>query len=518
VWATFDHPVLTFPGGAVLDSSTLTVSGPPGVAIADTPIVVQASGGPFVATVGLHLHGLCPAPFDLVSTRVDDNGILLNPVWGQQVAQPGTFPNAEAQCAGFPTLPTADQITFGSPPCTTQAGDVTHDFAAHDNGVYAFSCTTALVGDVRPPHDFSQYHGHVNWYPATYEGLLHWESHSNSVYNDDDYGLDLTTPGGAGRTIQDTAGLHIEFVAGETINHFHTPWWSAFHSAVDSGDIPAGSMVNGHFAIVTGLIGLDAAHPIGAESHPVWALAISANAHPDPANDVWALFARNWGSEGYCSSRNYHLLGLTTYTFRLPWWPGATAVSVGPGTQFLGRFPFSYTVSVVPQEGVLVSFTLGNPSDLPRINGELHLRWSGATLAADPNWFSTAVAGTPGRLAPESIAVRPHPRPEMEEALARLTRNMLATMTPAQRARFLRLAGQPPGSSGGFDSIVRGAVTARRMAAFPTPALPRPRTTVLRNGVTKAMQRRLEHGFCAGLFGPQSRLPGAVRRFCRSRR
>ena len=55
--------------------------------------------------------------------------------------------------------------------------------------------------------------------------------------------------------------------------------------------------------------------------------------------------------------------------------------------------------------------------DLPRINGELHLRWSGANLAADPNWFSTALAGTPGRPAPESIVVRPHPRPEMEAAL-----------------------------------------------------------------------------------------------------
>ena len=47
------------------------------------------------------------------------------------------------------------------------------------------------------------------------------------------------------------------------------------------------------------------------------------------------MFVRNWGDEGFCSQDQHYLdLLNNTYTFRLPWRPGATSVSVKSSTVF----------------------------------------------------------------------------------------------------------------------------------------------------------------------------------------
>ena len=59
--------------------------------------------------------------------------------------------------------------------------------------------------------------------------------------------------------------------------------------------------------------------------HPVHAMAIRVQ--DNPSDEVWAIFVRNWGNEGFCSD-GQHFLPLTSFTFGLPWRAGASSVSV----------------------------------------------------------------------------------------------------------------------------------------------------------------------------------------------
>lgn len=281
-----------------------------------------------------------PLPFDLIWTAIDDNFMPKNAMWGWQVTHPGQLPNAETQCALQPD----------KNPCTSQA---TSRDDAHICGP------------------------HANWFPATYEGQLSWESHSAS-YADDDYNFRLQRDDQAALTSRDAGkGQGLEFNSDETIDHFKTPWWDAFHAAVDRSDAAAGALINGSFAVVSGLVGLDCEHGCNSELHPVYAMAVRVK---DTAQDeVWAIFVRNWGNEGFCSS-NQHLLPLTTYTFRLPWRGGATDVVPIAGTQFMTNDSKASgpAVQSAMNQGVLVTFTMSDPKeDGTRINGELHLRWAG---------------------------------------------------------------------------------------------------------------------------------------------
>jgi hypothetical protein len=117
-------------------------------------------------------------PLDLVSLATDDNGLLKNPKWAYQVANPGQLPDPPQLCP---------DLSFG-PGCTTQSPsyDYPHGFNA------------AVCNQEGGP-----IHGHVNWMGATYEGLLFWDSHSAS-YADDDYNFNLYRADQAGLTIGHT--------------------------------------------------------------------------------------------------------------------------------------------------------------------------------------------------------------------------------------------------------------------------------------------------------------------------
>src|SRR5262245_29431255 len=254
-----------------------------------------------------------PASFDLVSDAFDGNGLLMNPKWGYQRNNPGQ-PDLEAQkrCNNEPD----------TPPCTTQR-------TYRDYGY--FGCGP-----------------HVNCFPVTYDGPIFWHDHSVPG-SDDDYNFLLRRQDRAGQTSVDGDGLLLEFSSDETIDHFHTPWWNQFHEAVDDGDgvgydallmygrglisrdeairrwqnrySRARGMVDGKYAVVTGLGGLDCEHSCGAELHPVYAMAIQVN--DDRSLETWAIFVRHWGDEGWCGT-SQHLWVTTSSTFRLPWWQLAT--------------------------------------------------------------------------------------------------------------------------------------------------------------------------------------------------
>ena len=307
-------------------------------------------------------------PYDIIVQQVDDNGIPLNPEWKSQVIA-GNLPDCMKGIEDPYLLPMTSQSPFID------------------------------VNDAKCPYPFrpGPLGGHADWTAATYTGTVFWGDHSS---DDDDYNIQLVTAGLAGCTTSNPTNINCEFDSDETIDHFHTHWWNVFHSAVDNSSSSAKNLINMKQAIVIGALGLDCAHDCASEMHPVWVLAIHVK--EDPSDDVWAIFVRNWGNQGYCSSHNIEL-PLTSITLRLPM-PNASAVTVnwdpnckvnsdGNGTCFLsrgqGNGPF---VTLVPNEGALVNFSLPEASAGERINGELHLTWK---TSAPPNKSSAFVATPP---------------------------------------------------------------------------------------------------------------------------
>jgi hypothetical protein len=315
------------------------------------------------------------AEFDLVADTVDDNGLPLNPRWGAQRNNPSTLPEP-GHCP--PTRDIKGDHDPGSFPCTNQ-------FTYLNGGIICGS--------------------HVNWFGVTYTGIIHWDERScqlhNGVPGDDDYNMKLTRDDKAGYSVsKDDSGnqrdfILCEFGAAETINSFNSPWWSRFRAVVEDEECEstgprAQGAIDGSFAIVTALMGFDPEHAdISVELHPVWALAINVrpseiNVLPSVNDELWAFFVRNWGNEGFCSSNQEFIdFPNNQYTFRLPWRPGATDVSVtnefwhGYHVQNLPP-PVIVGVRKAPGVGVFVTFTLDAPrGDGSMWDGELHLKWSG---------------------------------------------------------------------------------------------------------------------------------------------
>jgi hypothetical protein len=401
-------------------------------------------------------HGAPPppgavAPFDIAAnnvtpgnTPVDDNFILRNPMWGRQIT--GHELPDRKQCGGGDPY---------APPCTTQGPTEDHGFL----------CSYGTLGIVD---------GHHNWVAATYEGTIFWNDKSSWIA-DGDYNFRLVRPDDAGMTVENTVkagpnrkSMKLEFSSDETIDHFATPWWSAFHKAVDDGFGAANAMIvgpdgtAGAFGIVSGLIGLDCPHACASEIHPVWAMAIRVKS--DPADETWAVFVRRFGNEGFCSDQQHYLDDLLndTFTFRLPWRAGATDVGVNPSTDFESRLgQATGSLAVAKNQGVLLSFTLAVPQIWQpgeMVNGELHLKWTvppGGAL--HPLRDRTIAAATGARAMQRAVVER---EDEPEDRLARL----FAAMTPAQRLTIGAKAPRPPAAP---ERAALRLAAPRQIAALP---------------------------------------------------
>jgi hypothetical protein len=196
-------------------------------------------------------------------------------------------------------------------------------------------------------------------------------------------------------SVNGRCGLHVEFDSDETIdNYTEVDEWTALHQAVDTwkdaeGNVSAcaaaGSRCNnlaqleaaaetakeavqtrfdGH-TILTGMFGLDGEHDLKAEVHPLFAMStLRDNFENNPSDEVWLMFARNQGDEGFCSSQIWGA-GFEDYTVRLPWHSGMTLVDVNwDKTKFVGSDGTSGpTVAVLPpparEAGVYVTFHPG---------------------------------------------------------------------------------------------------------------------------------------------------------------
>jgi len=314
------------------------------------------------------------APMDLVSTEVDENGLLLNPGWGWQTIVGSPAPasqlcNWSYKSGGMPE----DGVEL----CTRQS--------TQKNTNLGLCMQEGTRGRIA---------GHVNWQPATYNGTIQWYKHSApAADNDDNFYLAVPNESGYAATNQNLRhGIVCEFDAGEVTYRAQSTWWRNFQGAVDRDDgcddkqdpngCEPGRLIYNKNAIVIGLVGLDCGHADGnywTELHPVYAMAIHTRS--DPNDDVWAVFARNFGNEGYCS-QGVILLNVPEdrVTLNLP------APEGGPWT--LAEIPFGPGLSELKYShsgmgfshaerpgGVTVTFTLRPPSDGSLAEGELHLRW-----------------------------------------------------------------------------------------------------------------------------------------------
>jgi hypothetical protein len=304
--------------------------------------------------------------FNLEWSALSPGGFPLNPRWRWQRDNPGV-PSA-GLCHYFSKPVTVNGVPFKFPDfadCTDQT-----DLARVDvpSGFHLAVCQLGS-GKAFP--------GHLNWFAATFTGTVTFGDHNY----DEDYYLALRTDGAPGIISGDDdpprSTMHTEFNSDETVDYFLTSWWTSFRDAVNTSKAAGKKMMTDRPAIMTGLFGVDFEHEGGkSELHPVYAMAV--NVSDEPGDNVWAIFVRNTGDEGYCSHRNWPA-EFTTYTFRLPWREGMNSVEVlrGPNqSQFAATAGTSGPAVVyTPGQGVDVTFTLPPPSQTPLIEGELHLLW-----------------------------------------------------------------------------------------------------------------------------------------------
>ncbi|PYQ26162.1 MAG: hypothetical protein DMF81_00290 [Acidobacteria bacterium] len=296
-----------------------------------------------------------PAPMDLVWDETDVNGLGLDPKWGLQVTEPGSLPDPTA-CFDLPEW-------FDDPLCSTQ-----HPTLDTPVRIRRLICS---IGKTTPIA------GHVNWYPGTFGGPIYWDSLSTV---DRDYNVRLVPPAQNAFTVHNPDNIKGEFDSRETVIHFATPWWTDFRKATSQAKQ---GMIDGKDAIISGFTSVDCEHNCVSELHPVWVLAI--HVQDDPQDDMWAVFMRNWGDEGFCSSQQHFVSWPgDRFTLTLPWRAGASAVElVQPATQFLANMEgVGGTWSGAADGNISLTFALPPPSVGARVHGELHLQWTGSPAMA----------------------------------------------------------------------------------------------------------------------------------------
>jgi hypothetical protein len=221
--------------------------------------------------------------------------------------------------------------------------------------------------------------------PLTYEGTATWDGGPGTwPFGDQDYTFDLTRDDAA---LYSTAGnrVHAEFDATETVNNWDGTgtWWENFHhNGVDQGDDKAASMLNGHYVMVVGLLGLDEYSGIGhsqaskghTELHPAYAVFVLVNQDFRSRTSTWAFFVRNWGNEGYCGPDQENMSIQTIGIQIQPVFGGKPALvsqNVWEGarnTDNLGGIGGSAQPNA---DGMLLTFTLLAPDQQSWLMGDL---------------------------------------------------------------------------------------------------------------------------------------------------
>jgi hypothetical protein len=342
---------------------------------------------------------LLPNPGD--HARLDPNGFLFNPKWLNGALRP----NIDELC-GFRAVTGALEIrrlvTISDRNCLTQRERrIVSLNEASSNLILGLVCQTSdRIGRVR---------GHVNWVPATATGQLQFEEYSGDPPMDGDININITTVDSFALTsgnhgmkppFASRKGLHTESYYQETLARLrdrNDGWWHALRGGIKD-NARMGELVDGRFAIVTGLYGVDGVHRFQAELHPVFAMAVLLTLDPVAKTEEWALMVRNQGNEGDCGTGRHAMNTLhdgergtahgdhvdQDYVVDLGWWSPADGASVAmnSGWSTDGDHPPAYFA-----QGQHLYVVLRHPR--PEIGqrdflflGTINLTWSSQQTAA----------------------------------------------------------------------------------------------------------------------------------------
>jgi hypothetical protein len=322
-------------------------------------MVIAASGAMLHASLAraagdpppLYTKSAGPGPMDLLSSVLDPNGLLTNP-YSRYQYEHNALPNVDDLCKNGDC--TSQQVTFD----TATYGTWQHVACE------AYHLKTATA--------FGSILGHANWFPVTYQGTVSWKGTSD---NDGDNGVDLVpqfAPGTntlSGLTTIHSQSIHMEFDNNESLARFSSKWWQSFIRSNHT-------IINGKQAIVIGLYGLDCEHDCLAELHPLYVLAVHIKS--DANDDVWGIFVRRSGDEGYCSSGQMHDWNTKRVSLLLP---GNGQATKAAGTEFyrerMNQGPKKVTPTMRQVDGgtlVTFDFAGGPMSDI--FDGELHIKWT----------------------------------------------------------------------------------------------------------------------------------------------
>jgi hypothetical protein len=456
-------------------------------------------------------------PFDVADGPRDANGFPLNARWGKQVPDINRIPDPLGDCRGLGT----DNMSA----CSSV-------FSGTDGPGVGYDVLRLLDPDICRAGGPSGFNGHANFVVATYEGKVTFIDHKDFTdFGDDDYAfyLEPRDRGGVttanGKRDQFGEGIEIEFDASDTIDLFNSAWWNDFHQIVDDDQPNASSVFPERSdAIVTGLLDLDCGERCKSELHPIYAMAVRVKEFQvgDALDEVWAIFARNFGDEGGCGS-SQHEINLPGFIFTLPWRPGATGVMPGELTEF-ETFPVAGeapTIWVAAGKSVMIAFHLSaaraSGSNWRFVDGALHLLWQGpvtsparrARLAAGvlrPAGAPALPASTPA--VPVATEAKPIPR-----AFAALSIDDRRALRASQRATLPSKAGVklPP------PRMIARAAAPREVAGAPAHpiAVPfRPRIVPVKAAPDPGRLQRIEMVRAALCKANHDKVPGAAPNFC----
>jgi hypothetical protein len=304
-----------------------------------------------------------PTDLNLRVSGLDPNNFPLSPRWETDAPQQAIDP--KSQC--------------GDPPAHCTTVKVTED---KKTNAFPFLCRETLTS--------TELVGHWNWQPAaiTY-AILELNGSSDGLafeaWNawpmDDDYDMSMAVQWPAALTKGNKRGvLNLEFDASETIRHFTTAWWKELRAKVRAA--PWQRRLIARTATVIGQLGLDRVHRYATELHPVYALAALVETKTLANTDVlqhWALFGRNWGSEGECASAA-HDLPDDSISLDLPGVAGKSVVAVESATCLRTNVPSQQegvVITPLAGKGVRIRLPLAEAKRHVRVSGELYLRWIG---------------------------------------------------------------------------------------------------------------------------------------------
>lgn len=458
----------------------------------------------------VHTSPQAPGEFNALWDNIDANGFPSNPYWEAQTARyqstlpPLSGPQYDA-CIQRPFLKTASGP--GQESCTVQ--DTLIDAPEDFPNVLCFLYPGSTV------------HGHVDWMVASASGHVSWLNFAD----DWDYNFRLIPQQQTTAPLQDRGlttnnnrvgdansprYMELEFASSEVADQFGTPWWQGLAKLVEPLNLPElrkylhpTNPDQDPFAVTVGLYGLDCEHDCRSEFHPVYALAIQLDENPN--SNAWAIFVRNWGDEGFCSSLNHELnLADQKMSLLLPW-PGAKDLKAE--VEQISPEPVPPTVGLLQDEnglgqGALVTFSLPKPAERGLTEVLLRFKWKGG--AAMP-------ARAPAGLSLSASA--PRPPDEGEQDAERMLRD-LKTKAGVSKPSVSAMAARPAPTPAQPTKLKVQLYRRQGKAPAPTPsALSEPIKTSVECGgpgganpcpVDKAKRQRdidLWKRICSGLKG-----------------